>query len=156
MGVTFVRIDDRLIHGQVVTAWTKQYGIQKIIVIDDGLYKDEFMINILKMVAPSGIELQIESTLTVAEKVVLINKNEKKTMLLLKFPNVAKKLLELGIKFNELNLGGMGAGPNRKVLYRNVSVSDEELATLNELNQKGVIIYLQAIPTDKRISLENL
>ena len=57
MSIEMVRIDDRLIHGQIVAAWVKRLGINRIWIIDDGVAKDEFLKNVITMVAPSGIKL---------------------------------------------------------------------------------------------------
>ncbi|MFR1599631.1 MAG: PTS sugar transporter subunit IIB, partial [Coprobacillus cateniformis] len=57
MTVKFIRIDDRLIHGQVVTAWIKTYQAKKILIVDDIVAKDDFLKNVLKMVKPSGVDL---------------------------------------------------------------------------------------------------
>jgi len=151
----FVRIDDRLIHGQVVTAWVKHLDISKIIIVDDDVYKDDFLKKVLYMVSPPGIKLEIFSTVMFQN----VNQTEKKdehTMILIKTPQVAKFIYDKVIKFKELNIGGMGAKPGRKVLYRNVSISPEELEILKELVEEGVKVYYQAVPSDKPIDIHEI
>ncbi|MBE6083621.1 MAG: PTS sugar transporter subunit IIB, partial [Tissierellaceae bacterium] len=53
--IVLTRIDDRLIHGQVMTAWVKQTKATRIIIIDDVVAKDDFMKKVLTMAAPPGI-----------------------------------------------------------------------------------------------------
>ena len=59
--IVLTRIDDRLIHGQVVTAWIKQYPINKILIIDDELSQNRLMERIYKAAAPMGVEVLIQS-----------------------------------------------------------------------------------------------
>ena len=69
MAVKFIRIDDRLIHGQIVTAWVKSYQAKKVIIVDDLVAKDEFLIHVMEMVKPSGITLDVISTENLAERI---------------------------------------------------------------------------------------
>lgn len=55
------RIDDRLIHGQVMTAWMKVRPAKQILVIDDKVAKDEFMIDVITLAAPKGIKVRVLS-----------------------------------------------------------------------------------------------
>lgn len=156
MGVVFTRIDDRLIHGQVVTAWKNHYSIETIIIVDDELYKDEFMINVLKMTAPSGVKLNVYSVDAIAEEVDEINSSKENIMIIVKKPQTALQLYSLGTRFTELNLGGMGAGPDRKLLYKNVSASNDEIKVLQEICAKGIRVYLQAVPTEKQVEFKTI
>ena len=56
--VLLARVDDRLIHGQVMTAWMKLLPAKEIIVIDNKVAKDEFMITVLEMAAPTGVKVK--------------------------------------------------------------------------------------------------
>ena len=59
--ILVARIDDRLIHGQVMTAWVKSYPINHILIVDDELAKNQFMLNIYKAAMPAGIKVSITS-----------------------------------------------------------------------------------------------
>ena len=150
MSIKFIRIDDRLIHGQVVTAWIKTYQAKKILIIDDIVAKDEFLKNVLKMVKPSGVDLIIKGTEHLNEE------NKANAILLMKTPDTAKKVFESPVLLKELNVGGMGANAKREALYKNVSASKEEVAILKEIEEMGVKVYFQATPNDKQIELHSL
>ena len=109
MSIKFIRIDDRLIHGQVVTAWIKTYQAKKILIIDDIVAKDEFLKNVLKMVKPSGVDLIIKGTEHLNETIQAIEENKANAILLMKTPDTAKKVFESPVLLKELNVGGMGA-----------------------------------------------
>ncbi len=156
MSIKFIRIDDRLIHGQVVTAWIKNYQAKKILILDDDVAKDAFLINVLKMVKPSGVELIIEGCDHIDDLIRKFEEDEKNTVVLMKKPQTAKVLFEHGVGLRELNVGGMGANKYRQNLYKNVSASEEEVAVLKELENQGVRVYFQATPNDKQVDLHTL
>ena len=156
MSIKFIRIDDRLIHGQVVTAWIKNYQAKKILILDDDVAKDAFLINVLKMVKPSGVELIIEGCDHIDDLIRKFEEDEKNTVVLMKKPQTAKVLFEHGVGLRELNVGGMGANKYRQNLYKNVSASEEEVAVLKELENQGVRVYFQATPNDKQVDLHTI
>lgn len=156
MTVKFIRIDDRLIHGQVVTAWIKTYQAKKILIVDDIVAKDDFLKNVLKMVKPSGVDLIIKGTENLNETIEAIEENKANAIILMKTPETAKKVFESQVHLKELNVGGMGANAKRVALYKNVSASKEEVAILKEIEEMGVKVYFQATPNDKQIELNSV
>ena len=108
-----VRVDDRLIHGQVVTQWVKVFKAQKIVVIDNNVAKDKMQKNVLKFAAPPEIKVSIFS---VDKAVEIWEKNQ----------------------FGNLNVF---------VLFKDVK-------QIKELADKGVKLYFQTQPTDKKESLD--
>jgi len=143
-----VRIDDRLIHGQVVAVWCKHKNFKRIIILDDGVAKDSFMQQVLRMAAPPGIQVE---AMEVEANIDLLNAlpNKESVMLLMKNPLTAKRLYDAGLKFTDLNIGGMGMMQGRKSIYRNISMSDDEKSMLKELSDNGVKIALYILPNDK-------
>ena len=69
MSVKMIRIDDRLIHGQIVAAWVKSLSINRIWIVDDGVAGDTFITNVMKMVAPPDAELIITGTDGIASRI---------------------------------------------------------------------------------------
>lgn len=154
MSIEMVRIDDRLIHGQIVAAWVKRLGINRIWIIDDGVAKDEFLKNVMTMVAPSGIKLVITDTSRIADLAKKYDESEKKTLVLVKYPFVAQLLFNEGIKKQALNVGGMGANADREHLFHNISASVSEKKTLLEMKESGVDVYFQVTPDEKKTEFE--
>jgi len=144
-----VRIDDRLIHGQVVAVWVKHIRVERIVIVDDGVAKDPFMQEVLRLVAPPGITVDVFS---VQEGIATLGNdapNRDHIMVLLKSPNAARQLFDGGIRFTQLNVGGVGAGPGRKSLFKNISMSEDEKDTLRSLVKDGVKISLQTVPGEQ-------
>ncbi len=143
-----VRIDDRLIHGQVIAVWVKHKKFTKIQIVDDGLAADPFMVDVLRLAAPSGLEVIAESVET-SIKSLNENPTPQHTMVLMKSPVTAKRLYEGGITFDALNIGGMGMGPGRKNVFKNSSISKDEYAILKSLQDQGVKITFLSVPGEK-------
>lgn len=150
MPIKMLRIDDRLIHGQIVTSWAKNIQADKIWIVDDGVSKDDFIKGIMKMVAPSDRELIITGLSdmpTIAKK---LDSELSNTLILVKFPYVAKEIFKSGIKLKELNIGGIGASPERQKLFKNISASQAEKQTLKEIQDMGINVFFQVTPDEKR------
>ena len=156
MSVKFLRIDDRLIHGQVCVAWVKSYQAKRVLIVDTAVSKDTFLIDVMKMVAPSGIELAVEPCENVEELVAKYDHDDKNTIILVKTPEVAEALFDGGLKIQSLNVGGMGAKKERSQLYKNVSASESEVETLKRLEARGIDVYFQTTPSNAVVKLSSL
>ncbi len=155
LNIVLTRIDDRLIHGQVATAWSKITKATKIIVVDDAVAQDSFMEMVLKSAAPSSIKVEIYG---VSDAVNALNKDDdgERVIVLVKTPMVVLDLVKAGVGIKELNLGGMGAKQGRKQFYKNISVSDEEKESFKELKELGVNVFVQIVPDAKQIPLDKI
>lgn len=151
--IVLTRIDDRLIHGQVMTAWVKCKQANRIIIVDDNIAQDEFMQKVLKMAAPPGIKVEVYDVQK-AIKVLREDLTNDNIIILAKYPATIYSLLEGGVKINELNVGGMGAGPGRKLLYKNISVSEEEKEIFKKILEKGVPITIKIVPDEKGVEMK--
>lgn len=143
-----VRIDDRLIHGQVIAVWCRQLKFNRIVILDDGVAKDTFMQQVLRLSAPPGVKIDVFG---IADGINnLANEaNRANTMLLMKTPQAAKALFDGGLQYKALNIGGIGSNPNRKNIFKNIAISDEEFNILKELHDNGVAITLLTVPGEK-------
>lgn len=148
------RIDDRLIHGQVMTAWMKIMPAKKIIIVDNKVSKDEFMISVLEMAAPEGVKVEIFDE----EKASAILKSGLTipTIMLVKTPLTLKHLIDKGLPIKSINIGGMGLNADRKKLYKNIAASDEERTALKEFIDKGIDVKIQIIPAEKVIEVKSI
>lgn len=146
--VVLCRIDDRLIHGQVVTSWVKQTGGNRILVVDDALTKDIFMQKILKAAAPPDVSVEVLSVNDAIDVLKEEAGNGEKIIILVKVPQAVEKLIEGGVKLPQVILGGMGAKEGRKKFNRNVSASQEEAESMKRMIAGGTQIYYQLVPTE--------
>ncbi|QSQ08078.1 PTS system sorbose-specific EIIB component [Koleobacter methoxysyntrophicus] len=156
LNIVLTRIDDRLIHGQVMTAWVKYTSGNRIIIVDDAVAGDPFMEKVLKMAAPKGISVDVYNTDEGAEALKQEANPKERVIVLVKYPKTIKFLFEKGVSFQEINVGGMAAGPGRKKFYKNISASPEEKEIFKDLSEKGVEINIQIVPDDRPISVKKL
>ena len=152
--ILLVRIDDRLIHGQVMTSWVRFVKSKNILIIDDETYHDAFIRSFITMVVPRGIQIQVLDTKSGIS--FLQDYQGPGLVLLAKYPQTFYLLMEGGIEFREIIIGGMGARENRKVLYKNICASYEELDVLKKLYKSGISVKIQIVPEEKGIPLETL
>ncbi|WP_416044726.1 PTS system mannose/fructose/N-acetylgalactosamine-transporter subunit IIB [Clostridium tyrobutyricum] len=152
LNIVLTRIDDRLIHGQVATAWSKVTKANRIIVVDDEVASDDFMEMVLKSAAPNSLSVDV---LTVNDAIKVINSSDtgEKVIILVKTPVTVLSLIKGGVAIKELNLGGIGAKQGRKQLYKNISISESERQAFKEIMDKNVNVFLQIVPDAKQIPL---
>lgn len=155
LNIVLTRIDDRLIHGQVATAWSKVTNANRIIVVDDEVANDSFMEMVLKSATPSSLSVDV-LTVNDASKVISSDDTGERVIILVKTPVTVVSLINAGVDIKELNLGGMGARKGRKQLYKNISISEDERTAFKELIDKGVNVFLQIVPDAKQISVSKL
>ena len=152
--IVLARVDDRLIHGQVMTAWLQYTEGNHIVIVDDATAKDDFLKSIMSMSVPQGIKLDV---LSVADGPSFLNGDHgnDKLLLLAKTPNTYLDLVEAGVAIKEVVIGGMGANPQRKKFYKNIS-SDDEKAIMQKLIDAGVNVKIQIVPSDGATDVKNL
>ncbi|MEO1771675.1 PTS sugar transporter subunit IIB [Candidatus Enterococcus ferrettii] len=152
--IRLARVDDRLIHGQVMTSWLQYTGARHIVIIDDETANDDFTKTIIGMAVPNGIRLDV---FTIAEATDYLLANEYNDLILLvKSPMTFLQLIERGVVLEEIIVGGMGANAERKTFYKNISASENEKMVLQKLIETGVEVRIQVIPDQKSVLVKNL
>lgn len=155
--IVLFRIDERLIHGQVVTAWVGHTKARQILVIDDKAANDSLMSSILKMAAPPGITVNV---VTVEAGIALLAQDavSGNLIVIVKNPVEAKRVLtaKLDNLPAEINMGNAGMAPGRVKLSPSVYLDAEGVAALKDIAASGCVVYLQTIPADKRIRWEEI
>ena len=135
-----------------MTAWIKNKGANQVVIVDDGTANDEYMIEVLEMAIPEEIAIGI---FTKEEGVQFFSQGlDEPTILLVKGPEVLNYLVDHGIQIVEVDVGGMGTRPDRKVLYKNISTSEEENQQFSTLLDKKVNVFIQVMPQDKPVSID--
>ena len=153
MSIELARIDDRLIHGQVMTSWVNYTNANKIVVIDDTTANDAFLSMMIKSLVPANIEAIVT---TLADSVKVVNDADAagRVLILAKTPAPYLHLINNGVELKRVNLGGMGGKVGRSVLYRNISASEEEKDCMKEIIAKGVPVEIQLGAEDNAIDVQ--
>jgi D-glucosaminate-specific PTS system IIB component len=156
MALKLVRIDDRLIHGQVVAVWLRSIHVDRIVIVDDKTAKDDFMKELMVLAAPQGVPVEVHGTVEGAQRVAQIAATSEDAFVLMKSPVTALALREAGVPFSVLNVGGMGAGPGRRSLYKNISANDEELKAMRALEAMGTRVELRIVADDRPVPFSSV
>ena len=146
MAICWTRVDDRLIHGQVIVAWRHYLGYQAIILVDDEVAGDPFLREVLALALPGDLTIEIYAA---AEAIAALSQPPgPKTMLLFKAPQAALALVEGGLPLARLNVGNLAAKPGSVRVQRSISVTAADAAALDALSARGVDVFLQPTPDD--------
>ncbi len=151
-----LRVDERLIHGQIATAWSRQLNVGGIVVANDEIVNNPLTVKVLKMSVPAGKKVLIQSM----EKAEAVLKDPRiETMDVLVIVNNPKDALTLArnLKIKEVNIGNY-VNPNGSISLTNtVIVDDEDITVLKEISQLTEShTFHQVIPTTPLIELSEL
>lgn len=146
MSIEIIRVDDRLIHGQVAIGWTRSRGINTILAIDDVTAKDRMQCQLMKMATPPGVTPYFLTVEDAAEKILNDTYKNKKVMILVKGPKELLALLEKGIEMSEVNIGNQRSGENKIQLASQMFATEEELNLWKQISNKGIKLYAQGVP----------
>jgi len=153
MPIILARIDDRLIHGQVVVGWAKVLKANHIVVADDEVIKNDIQKFLFRMATPEDIKLSI---LTIKETSNMIKERKfdnDYTIILFKVPESVLKLLNFGGMIGEVNIGGMHFSENKVQLTDAIFVDEKDIETFNEIRKRGVKLEIRMVPTDTKKDL---
>jgi PTS system mannose-specific IIB component len=149
MPVKHIRIDNRLIHGQVTVAWVGAIGANHLIVANDDVAADEFQ-RVLLPQAARGVRtsiLSIDDTLAHCANLA----DSENVMILAKFPTDALRLLAGGLTVGEVNVGNQAPKPGSKftMVTRSISVTEQDAQDYRRIAELAGHLRSQMMPTDK-------
>ena len=156
MSIIHVRIDERLIHGQVATVWTNSLGCNRIMVINDEACNSETQKYVLKLATPPSVSL---SVLTIEKAVTRIKEGKydnDKVFVIFKNPKDCVRIIEKGIELPFINVGNMSTKDGTTSVKKSVNVSKEDVEAFRKLNSLGVKITARMIPNEPDINFMNL
>ena len=153
--VVLARVDDRLIHGEVVTAWTPTMRANRIIIVDDEVAKDTFNVRVVKALAPAGTKVFVYDVEKASEKLMVQGLPDERLLVLAKTPVTFNRLIKNGVPLKEVNLGGAGIRGERKPFINNVSLDPQEVIACEEMQKAGCRVYYQLVPEQGVIEIDN-
>jgi len=139
-----VRIDNRLLHGQVVQFWIPHLEIDHLVIADDGVAANQAMLAVYRMALPERVDLEV---VPIAELPAAVERAEgRSTMVLISDVADAVRARRLGLELARLTLGNIHSAPNRERVTDSVFLSGDELAALAAMRAQGVVIEIQTFP----------
>lgn len=153
MNVSLLRIDDRLIHGQVATSWAKAVKCEAIFAVNDDVANDELRRELLLQIVPPGLKgyvIPVEKAIKVYHNPKYVGKN---ILWLVTKPADALRLLEAGVKFDKINVGGMTYKDGNQMLSDAVTVSKADVEAFKALLDKGIELTMQKVATNPKVEV---
>lgn len=143
-----VRIDGRLIHGQVANLWTTKLNITRIMVVDDEVSKSAIEKSGLKLATPAGVKLSVLPYELTAENILAKRYESQRLLIVAKKPHYLLELVKKGVPIEEINVGNMSQTDTTIAVTRSVNVEKEDIAEFKELQARGVRLVHQMVPAD--------
>ena len=156
MKIVFVRVDERLIHGQITLGWTNLTGTKLIMAVNDEVAVNSLQKSLLKMGAKPGVQVEILTVKEAQEKIKEDAWGNKATMVLVKTPIDLLSLIEAGMNIEKVNVGGVRRPDAEIVLTKEVKATPEELEAWKKIDELGINIEVQFIPDQSKTNLNKI
>jgi mannose/fructose/sorbose-specific phosphotransferase system IIB component len=153
LNIVLARIDDRLIHGQVATIWSKHTKCQRILVCNDDVKKDLIRKTLLEQVAPPGIKSNVVGIDEAIRAYFNPKHQDDRVLFLFTNPTDVLRMVEGGVAIKSVNIGGMSFKEGKKQITHVVSVDDTDIEAFKKLSEKGIELEIRKISSDSKIDL---
>ena len=151
------RIDSRLLHGQVATAWTKAVHPTRIIVVSDAVAKDQLRKNLIQQAAPPGVKAHVVPI----NHMIKLAKDDKhfggqRAMLLFENPEDVLRVVEGGVPLKTINVGSMAHSIGKVQPNKVLAFSQEDIDTFNKLKKIGLSFDVRKVPSDSKGNMDEI
>ena len=151
-----VRIDSRLLHGQVATAWTRSTNPNRIIVVSDKVAKDKLRKSMIVEAAPPGVHANVIPV----QKMIEVAKDPRfgntKALILFENPEDALTVIKAGVDIKELNIGSMAHSIGKVAVSKVLSLDGKDVEAFDELKKLGVKFDVRKVPDDSKANMEQI
>ena len=151
--IKLLRVDERLIHGQVAFAWTNSLKADCILIVNDAVAADKLRSTSLKMAAPAGVKFVVK---TLKDAIPLLKTDKYKLFLIVDNTSDALELVKNVKDVDHVNLGNMKLTSERTMITPSLAVSEKEKEQIHEMVAAGAEVECRAVPTDKKVMAESL
>lgn len=151
------RIDSRLLHGQVATAWTKTTNPTRIIVVSDAVAKDELRKKLIQQAAPPGVKAHV---VPVGQMIKLAKDDQhfggQRALLLFENPQDVVRAVEGGVPLETVNVGSMAHSPGKVQPNKVLAFSQDDIDSFNKLKESGVKFDVRKVPNDSKGNMDEI
>lgn len=143
-----VRIDFRLIHGQVANLWANAKQVSRFMVVDDQLATDDMQKQVLRMACPAAVKLSVLPLEKASANIQAGKYDAQRLFILAKKPETLLRLVESGVQLPEINVGNMSSLNEVKRVGLNIGMDEGDIEAFKKLQEKGIHMYAQMVPSD--------
>ncbi|AUI72659.1 mannose/fructose/sorbose PTS transporter subunit IIA [Companilactobacillus alimentarius] len=157
MKYVLARIDSRLLHGQVATAWSKTVAPTRIIVVSDNVAKDDLRKQLIMQAAPVGVHAHVVPI----NQMIKIAKDDKhfggeRALLLFETPQDVERAVDGGVPLKTINVGSMAHSVGKVQPNKVLAFDQNDIDTFKKLESQGVKFDVRKVPTDSEDNLDNI
>lgn len=152
--ISMVRIDDRLIHAQVVVGWIEFLRCRNVLVVDDAVAADPDRLELFRMVVPQEIILDALDVQSMAKQSPVIHSLPDPYLVLFSDPLSLGAAVDLGFQPREVNLGGMHESSGRHLWLHGLFASDAEIAAIRKMIGMGIDFEIRPVPAARRREID--
>jgi mannose/fructose/N-acetylgalactosamine-specific phosphotransferase system component IIB len=156
MPIELYRIDDRLIHGQVVVGWGQPLNIQLIVLVDEDVARSDWEQDLYRMGVPPEMEIRFADVATAVRDHALYSSDPRRSIILTGNVATMRALLRGLDSRTPVNIGGLHHRPGRAQKLRYVFLTPEEEIELREMTANGVKVTAQDVPSARPIPMEEI
>lgn len=154
--IGLARVDSRLLHGQVATAWAKDVKPTRIIVVSDEVAKDELRKSLITQAAPPGVKANVIPISKMIEIWQDPRFGKTRALLLFENPTDVLRVVEGGVELKEVNIGSMAHSEGKVMINNVLSVDENDVKSLTALRDKGIGFDVRKVPSDQRKNMMEL
>jgi mannose/fructose/N-acetylgalactosamine-specific phosphotransferase system component IIB len=157
MSIVLYRVDERLIHGQVVVGWGNELHPDEIIVVDDDLAQSTWEQELYAMGLPDELSTSFESVTTAREHLAAWRSGKPRVVVLTRDVATMRRLASEGsMRGEEVNIGGVHHAPGREAVLPYVYLSRAEMTEMDALEKEGVRVSARDLPGSRRVDLKDM
>ncbi|MGO2266391.1 MAG: mannose/fructose/sorbose PTS transporter subunit IIA [Vagococcus salmoninarum] len=154
--IGLARVDSRLLHGQVATAWTKSILPNRIIVVSDAVAKDNMRKKLIEQAAPPGVKANVIPV----DKMIEISKDPRfgntKALLLFENPQDVLRAIDGGVEISDLNIGSMAHSVGKVVVSKVLSLGNDDVKAFETMKAQGIKFDVRKVPNDSSANMDEL
>lgn len=154
--IALARIDSRLLHGQVATAWTKAVQPTRIIVVSDAVSKDELRKKLIEQAAPPGVKANVVPIAKMIEVAKDPRFGNTKALLLFENPQDVVRAIEGGVDIKEVNVGSMAHSVGKVLVNKVLSMDAKDVEAFETMKKAGVKFDVRKVPNDNKDNMDAL
>jgi mannose/fructose/N-acetylgalactosamine-specific phosphotransferase system component IIB len=152
--IVLLRVDSRLVHGQVIEAWVPFTGASSIVVVDNHTASDVLLREVMKMAVPPGIALHFATESEFIKRMRSGRLENEKVLVLCRDLAVAMEIVVNVPGVRKVNLGNLKAGPGKKRISPTVFLNEVEADLIKQIEDLGIEVEVKAVPTDMGVTIE--
>lgn len=145
-GLVHVRIDDRLIHGQVAVYWCNAVNATRIMVANDAMYENDVQKAALRLVVPAGLKSSLLNVETAAKNLVSGRYEGQRVILVVRRPSDVIRMMDAGVEIEQLNVGNLPARDTSVNVKKSINITPQEIEEFKELDRRGVKLTGKQVP----------